>query len=146
MYRSEHFLDWLCLPREGLFLFVAETAPRGQSISPPNWQVMAFHSDFSKGSPCCALSKRDSGIHEGVFIEKKNLEVGSLNVSLSLRWAQTDVNMNYPVELDLAGLLQSFVLARVAESSSGAYVGPWNALVVWCGYFDRHGRPLPADK
>ena len=36
-------------------------------------------------------------------------------------------------------------MAHVAASTSKAYVGPWNAFVLWCGSLLRPRRPLPAD-
>jgi hypothetical protein len=36
-------------------------------------------------------------------------------------------------------------LVHVAESASRAYVGPWNAFVLWCGSLMRPRTSLPAD-
>ena len=36
-------------------------------------------------------------------------------------------------------------MAHVAGSTSRAYVGPWNAFVLWCGSLMRPRRPLPAE-
>ena len=45
----------------------------------------------------------------------------------------------------MAGRLQMSALAHVAGSTSRAYVGPWNAFVLWCGSLRRPRRPLPGD-
>jgi len=36
-------------------------------------------------------------------------------------------------------------LAHAAGSASRAYVGPWNAFVLWCGSLMKPRKPLPAD-
>ena len=41
-----------------------------------------------------------------------------------------DVNTNDPVKIALMSRLQNFALAHAVESTSGAYVGPWNAFDV----------------
>ena len=45
----------------------------------------------------------------------------------------------------MAGRLQMSALAHVDGSTSRAYVGSWNAFVLWCGSLMRPRRPLPAD-
>jgi hypothetical protein len=60
-------------------------------------------------------------------------------------WSQKDINTNDPIEVELASRLQNLALAHVAASTSKAYVGPYNAFVVWCGSLLRPRRPLQAD-
>jgi len=49
------------------------------------------------------------------------------------------------LNLSFAAHLQSSATTHVAESTSGAYVGPWNAFVIWCAALFRHRRPFSAD-
>jgi hypothetical protein len=73
------------------------------------------------------------------------LGVGPIEVPPSSGWSQKDINVNDPVELELAAHLQSSDVAHVAESASAAYVGPWNAFVLWCSTLLRPRHPLLAD-
>jgi hypothetical protein len=73
------------------------------------------------------------------------LGVGACNVPLSSGWSLKDINEDDPIELELAARLQSSSIAHVAESTSDAYVGPWNAFGLWCSALMRPRRPLPAD-
>jgi hypothetical protein len=70
---------------------------------------------------------------------------GSLSLPLGLGWANKDINIKDPFEVELASRLQLSALAHVAGSTSRAYVGPWNAFVLWCGSLMRPRRPLPAE-
>ncbi len=45
----------------------------------------------------------------------------------------------------MVGRVQISALAHVAGSTSCAYVGPWNAFVLWCGSLTRPRRANPAD-
>ena len=58
---------------------------------------------------------------------------GTLSLPINTGWAGKDVNIDDPVEVALAERLQLPALAHVAASTSRAYVGPWNAFVLWCG-------------
>jgi hypothetical protein len=53
--------------------------------------------------------------------------------------------INNPVELELADRLRGSTIAHVAESTSGAYVGPWNTFVLWCETLMRPRRPFPIN-
>ena len=64
---------------------------------------------------------------------------------LNTGWTGTNVDIDDPVEIKVARRLQMSALAYVAGFISRAYVGPWNAFVLWCGYFMRPRRTLPAD-
>ncbi len=44
-----------------------------------------------------------------------------------------DVNLADPVGVALAARVHLASMAYVANSTSEAYVGPWNAYVKWCG-------------
>jgi len=70
---------------------------------------------------------------------------GALSIPRNTGWASKDINVDDPVEVALAARLQMSALAHVAGSTSRAYVGPWNAFVLWCGTLMRPRRPLPAD-
>ena len=61
--------------------------------------------------------------------------VGINSVPYSSGWSSKNISLNDPIEVALAGELQSSALAHVATSTSNAYVGPWNALVSWCNNF-----------
>jgi len=69
----------------------------------------------------------------------------SIEFPLLSGWSQKDININDPIEVALASRLQDSALAHVAASTSKAYVGPWNAYILWCGALLRPRRPLPAD-
>ena len=71
--------------------------------------------------------------------------VGALEVPPSSGWSQKDININDPVELELAACLQESATAHVAESTSGAYIESCNAFVLRCGALMRPRRPLLAD-
>ena len=73
------------------------------------------------------------------------LGVGNLEVLPSSGWSLKDISTNDPIEVDLANCLQNSALAHVAASTPKAYVGPWNAFVIWCCSLLRHRRSLPAD-
>ena len=60
-------------------------------------------------------------------------------------WANKDININEPFEVELSSRLQLSTLAHVTGSASRAYVGPWNAFFIWCGSLMRPRRPLPAE-
>ncbi len=49
------------------------------------------------------------------------------------------------MDFELSGRLQRSALAHAAGYTLGAYVGPWNAYVFWCGSLMRPRTPLPAD-
>ncbi len=70
---------------------------------------------------------------------------GSIEFPLLSGWSQKDINTNDHIAVALASRLQDSALAHVAASTSKAYVGPWNAYVLWCGSLLRPRRPLPAD-
>jgi hypothetical protein len=76
---------------------------------------------------------------------RATLEGGALSLPINTGWAGKDVNIDDPVEVALAGRLQLLALAHVAGSTSRAYVGPWNAFVLWCGSLMRPRRHLPAE-
>jgi hypothetical protein len=76
---------------------------------------------------------------------RATLGEGTLSLPLNSSWACNDVNINDPVELDLAGRLDMSALAHVAGATSRAYVGPWNAFVLWRGSLMWPRRPLSAD-
>jgi hypothetical protein len=73
------------------------------------------------------------------------LGVGINSVPPSSGWSSKNINIDDPIEVALAGDLQSSALAHVATSTSNAYVGPWNAFVSWCNTLLRPRRPLPAE-
>ena len=73
------------------------------------------------------------------------LGVGINNVPPSSGWSSKNINLEDPIEVALAGELQSSALAHVATSTSNAYVGPWNAFVSWCNNLLRPRRSLPAE-
>jgi hypothetical protein len=79
-----------------------------------------------------------------VALARAILGVGAFEVPPSSGWSQKDININDPVELEYARIQESSI-AHVAESTSGAYVGPCNAFVLWCGAVTRPRRPLPND-
>ena len=58
-------------------------------------------------------------------------------------WSKKDINTNEPIEIALVSRSHNSALAHVAASTSKAYVGPWNALVLWCGSLLKPRRPLP---
>jgi len=60
---------------------------------------------------------------------RATLGAGSLEVPPRSGWDLKDVKINDPVEVALATSHQKAALAHVAESTSGAYVDPWNAFV-----------------
>jgi hypothetical protein len=60
-------------------------------------------------------------------------------------WSQKDINTNEPIEIALASRLHNSALAHVAASTSKAYVGPWNAFVLWCGSLLKPRWFLPAN-
>jgi hypothetical protein len=70
---------------------------------------------------------------------------GALSLPSNTGWAGKDMNINDPVEVALTWRLQMSALAHVAESTSHAYIGPWNAFAFWCGSLMRPRRPLPAN-
>jgi hypothetical protein len=72
------------------------------------------------------------------------LGVGNLEVPPSSGWSLKDINSNDPIEVAFTSNLQYYALAHVAASTSHAYVGPWNAFVVWCHNLLRPRRHLPA--
>ena len=82
---------------------------------------------------------------KGVMNTRATLGGGALSLSINTGWAGKEVHIDDPVEVAMAGRLQISVLAHVAGSTSRAYVGPWNAFVLWCGSLMRPRRPLPAD-
>jgi hypothetical protein len=69
----------------------------------------------------------------------------SIEFPLLSGWSQKGINTNDPIEVALASRLQDSALAYVAASTSQAYVGPWNAFVLWCGSLLGPRRPLPTD-
>jgi len=79
-----------------------------------------------------------------VALARAILGVGAFEVPPSLGWSQKDININYPVELELADCLQESAIAHVAKLNSSAYVGPWNPFVIWCETLMRPRRPLPS--
>ncbi len=60
------------------------------------------------------------------------LGVGISDVQPSSGWSTKNINLDNPIEVALAGELQNSALAHVAALTSHAYVGPWNAFVLWC--------------
>jgi hypothetical protein len=76
---------------------------------------------------------------------RATLGEGSLSLPLDLGWANKDININDPFEVELASRLQLSALAHVAGSTSRAYVGPWSAFVIWCGSLMRPRKPLPEE-
>jgi len=107
---------------------------------------MALRVYFFSESFNDSLTKRDICIQEGSLnLAHAILGGGNLNFPPSLGWAHKYVNIKDPVEVDLAGRLQNPTLARVAEYTSSAYVGPWNAFVLFCGSLDIRQR-LHRDK
>ncbi len=60
-------------------------------------------------------------------------------------WSQKDINTSHLVEAALASRLRNSALAHVAASISEAYVGLWNAFVLWCYSLLKPRRPLLAD-
>ncbi len=60
------------------------------------------------------------------------LGVGNNDVPPSSGWSTKNIILEDPIEVALAGELQILYLAHVAASTSHAYVGPWNAFVLWC--------------
>ena len=73
------------------------------------------------------------------------LGAGNLEVPPRSGWDLKDFNINDPVEVALAASLQKSALPHVAESTSGAYVGPLNAFVAWCVSLLRPRRSFPAE-
>ncbi len=80
-----------------------------------------------------------------VVLAQAILGVGINDVPPSSGWSTKDINLDDPIEVALAGELQNSALAHVATSTSHAYVGPWNALVLWCQNLIRPRRSLPAE-
>ena len=80
-----------------------------------------------------------------VIPARATLGGGSLSLPTNTGWAGKDVNIDDPVEAALAGRLEISALAHVAGSTSRAYVGPWDAFVLWRGSLMRPRRPFPAD-
>jgi len=76
---------------------------------------------------------------------RATLAGGALSLPINSGWAGKYINMDDPMEVALAVRLQMSALAHVAGSTSRAYVGPWNAFVLWCGTLIRPRRPLLAD-
>jgi hypothetical protein len=73
------------------------------------------------------------------------LGVGINDDPPSSGWSTKNINLDDPIEVALAGELQNSALAQVAASTSHAYVGPWNAFVLWCQNLIRPRRSLPAE-
>ncbi len=73
------------------------------------------------------------------------LGAGINNFPPNSGWSNKDINFNEPIEVALAGELQNSALAHVAASTSHAYVGPWNAFVLWCQSLIRPRKSLPAE-
>jgi hypothetical protein len=88
--------------------------------------------------------KKNGVFNRVVTPARSTLGAGSLEVPPRSGWDFKDVNINEPVEVALSASLQNSALAHVAESTSVAYLGPWNAFVAWCSSLLRPRRPLPA--
>ena len=73
------------------------------------------------------------------------LGVGINDVPSSTGWSTKSINLDDPIEVALAGEVQSSALAHVSASTSHAYVGPRNAFVLWYHiiYLDLVGPYLP---
>ena len=84
-------------------------------------------------------------LNKVVMPARATLGRGALSFPINTGWAGKDISIDSPVEVALAGRLQLSALAHVAESTSRAHIGPWNAFVLWCGSLMRLRRPLPAD-
>jgi hypothetical protein len=73
------------------------------------------------------------------------LGIGNNDVMPSSGCSIKDINVNDSIEVALASNLQDPTLAHVAVSTSHAYVGPWNAFVLWCSTSLRPRTSLPGD-
>jgi hypothetical protein len=80
-----------------------------------------------------------------VALAQTILGAGINEIPPSSGWSTKDINVDDPIEVALASDLQNSPLAHVAASTSHAYVGPWNAFVIWCRNLLKPRRPLPAD-
>jgi hypothetical protein len=80
-----------------------------------------------------------------VMHARATLAGGALSLPINTGWTCTDIHIGDPVEVALTGRLQMSALEQAAGSTSRAYVGLWNAFVLWCGSLMRSRRPLPAD-
>ena len=91
-------------------------------------------------------SRRESVAFKKVVIPAR-ATLGGRALALPINIGRTgkDVNIDDPMEVALAGRLQMSALAHFAGPTSRAFVGPWNACVLWCGSLTRPRRPLPAD-
>ena len=90
------------------------------------------------------ILKLDYCNQEGCYSCASNFLRRILNFPSNSYWTGKDVNIYDPVEVELARHLKMSALAHVARSTSFAYVGPWNAFVLWCGSLMRSRRPLCA--
>jgi hypothetical protein len=125
-------VDWLWIPKNEPYVFVPESAPGGRTIPAPNWQLMVCAST-SLTSPPASNSPSGIVVFKKVVIPAQAiLGVGINDIPSSSGWSTKTINFDDPVEVALAGELQSSALAHVVASTSHAYVGPWNAFVLWC--------------
>ena len=90
-------------------------------------------------------SPRETGAFKAVVTPAGAiLGIGNNKVIFS-GWSSMDINLADPVEVALAARVQQAAIDHVADSTSGAYVGPWNAFVKWCGERLSERCPLPAS-
>ncbi len=89
--------------------------------------LMALRVGFSHESAGFQLSKRYRCVQKGVSPAQAILGVDIHDVPPSSGWSAKNVNLDDPIEVVLAGKIQSNALALVTASTSHAYVGTWNA-------------------
>ena len=126
-------LNWLLIGCGFLgttFLFSSRGKPQVVASSPRRMEIMVLRVDFSATqSNICS----ESAIVESMKVimpAQATLGNGSLRLQLNTGWICKDVNIDDPLEVELAERLQMSALAHVAGSTSRAYVGPWNAFVI----------------
>ena len=141
-------LSWIgCgFPRTTL-LFSSRVKPRVvESSSRRIGKLWAFFGSTSQ-KPIRTMCSQGAivALKKIVMPARTTLGGGALSLPISTGRASKDVNIDDSVEVALAGRLQIGALAHVAGSTSHAYVGPWNAFVLWCGSLMRPSRPLLAN-
>ena len=88
---------------------------------------MALRVGFSHESAGFQLSKRYRCVQKGVIPAQAILGVNINDVPPSSGWSTKHVNLADPMEVALAGKIQSSALALVTALTSHTYVGTWNA-------------------
>ena len=71
------------------------------------------------------------------MLARATLGEGTLGLPLNIGWAGKDINIDDPMEVELAGRLQMSALAHAAKFTSREYVGPWSAFFSLVWFFDK---------